>query len=67
MSEHIVPVRVYLAIFASLMVLTVITVWVAFHDYGVWNPVIALAIGAALLGLLSLSLAALMARREPTP
>ena len=47
MSEnHIIPIKVYLAIFSALMVLTVVTVWVAFHDWGVWNPVIALGIAS---------------------
>lgn len=45
MSEHhIVPLRVYFAIFASLMVLTVITVVVAFIDLGSMSDVVAMAI-----------------------
>jgi cytochrome c oxidase subunit 4 len=43
-SEHITPIRVYVFIFLALMALTAVTVWVAFHDYGFWNDVIALAI-----------------------
>jgi cytochrome c oxidase subunit 4 len=44
MPEHIVPVRVYLIVFAALMALTATTVWVAFHDLGRLNVIIALAI-----------------------
>ena len=52
MSGHIVPRRIYYGIFAALMVLTLLTVWIAFQDvdthlWGVHialNPVIALAI-----------------------
>ena len=52
MSAHIVPRRIYYGIFAALMTLTLLTVWVAFQDvdthlWGVHialNPVIALAI-----------------------
>jgi cytochrome c oxidase subunit 4 len=42
--EHIVPVKIYFTIFASLMVLTATTVWAAFHDYGVFNIVVAMSI-----------------------
>ncbi len=44
MSHHVTPIRVYLLIFAALMVLTAITVWVAFQDLGVWNDLVALII-----------------------
>ncbi len=44
MSEHITSVKTYLLVFAALMVLTAVTVWVAFHDYGALNDVVALAI-----------------------
>jgi cytochrome c oxidase subunit 4 len=44
MSMHIVPTRVYYAIFASLMVLTGLTVAVAFVDLKVMNTVVALTI-----------------------
>lgn len=44
MSVHIMPTRVYLAIFAALMVLTALTVWVAFFDLGVYSDVVALVI-----------------------
>lgn len=44
MTEHIVSVRVYVAIFALLMVLTAITVAVAFRDLGPLNDVAALTI-----------------------
>ena len=47
MSHHVTPIRVYLAIFLALMVLTVVTVWVAFQDFGVWNDLVALIIAVS--------------------
>ncbi len=44
MSAHIVPRTTYYAIFAALMVLTAITVWVSAIDLGALNTVVALAI-----------------------
>ncbi|HEV2022108.1 MAG TPA: cytochrome C oxidase subunit IV family protein [Terriglobales bacterium] len=52
MSGHIVSRRIYYGIFAALMMLTLLTVWIAFQDVDThfWglhvalNPVIALAI-----------------------
>ena len=44
MSEHIVPPKVYIGIFLSLMVLTAVTVAAAFVSLGPLNIVIALAI-----------------------
>lgn len=45
MSEHIVPVRIYLAIFVALLVGTALTVVAAFFDFP-WrlNTVVALSI-----------------------
>lgn len=44
MSDHVVPVRTYLLIFAALMVGTFLTVYVARHDFGIWNTPIAMSI-----------------------
>ena len=44
MSEHIVSPKIYAVIFATLMLGTGITVWAAFHNFGSFNIVIALAI-----------------------
>lgn len=44
MSEHIVSIRIYIAIFLTLMVLTAVTVWVAFIDLGAMNNVVAMTI-----------------------
>jgi cytochrome c oxidase subunit 4 len=44
MSVHVVPKKVYSAIFAVLIILTFVTVQVAFHDLGPWNVVVALSI-----------------------
>ena len=43
-EHHIVPVRVYLLIFAALMVGTAVTVAAAFVDLGPMNTVVALGI-----------------------
>jgi cytochrome c oxidase subunit 4 len=44
MSEHVVPTRVYVAVFAALMALTLITVWASGQDFGPFNTVVALMI-----------------------
>lgn len=44
MSEHIVPPKIYVVIFLSLMVGTTLTVWAAFQNFGPFNIVIALGI-----------------------
>ena len=36
--------KAYLAVFATLMALTALTVWAAFQHLGVWNTPVALAI-----------------------
>ena len=44
MSEHITRPPTYLAVFAALIVFTLVTVWVANHDFGVFNTPVALLI-----------------------
>ena len=44
MSEHIVSPKVYIVIFASLMLGTGLTVWAAFQNFHQYNIVIALGI-----------------------
>lgn len=46
-SSHVVPVRLYLAVFLSLMVFTAITVAVAFVDLGPLSNVVMLGIAVA--------------------
>ena len=46
MSEHVVPVKVYVGIFLALLSLTAVTVGVAFINLGSMNTVAALAIAA---------------------
>ena len=43
-ENHIVPVPIYLAVFATLIVLTWVTAYVATVDLGRWNIFVALAI-----------------------
>ena len=43
-AEHIVPPRVYVGVFATLLVMTATTTAVSFVDLGPWNTVAALAI-----------------------
>jgi len=42
--EHVVPIRIYAVIFATLLLLTLVTVDVAFFNFGLMNIYIALAI-----------------------
>jgi cytochrome c oxidase subunit 4 len=54
-SVHVEKVSVYLAIFGALMVLTAVTAWVAFHDYGqALNDIIALSIAVTKASLVVL-------------
>jgi cytochrome c oxidase subunit 4 len=54
MSGHIVPLRIYVLIFAALIALTGVTTWVAFHDLGRWNTIVALAIAVTKMTLVIL-------------
>lgn len=56
-GHHVVPVPIYLGIFAALLVLTGVTVWVAFLDLGSWgflHTPLALAIAGLKAGLVVL-------------
>jgi cytochrome c oxidase subunit IV len=53
-KSHVVPVPVYLAVFAALLVLTFVTVWVAEHDFGRLNTPIALGIAVTKAALVVL-------------
>jgi cytochrome c oxidase subunit 4 len=44
MSEHIVPRKIYFAVFAALIALTATTTAVSFVDLGPWSTVVALGI-----------------------
>jgi cytochrome c oxidase subunit IV len=44
-EPHIVPVKVYVAVFLTLLVMTAITTAVSGIDLGPWNTVVALGIG----------------------
>jgi cytochrome c oxidase subunit 4 len=44
MSSHVVPVKIYVAIFIALLCLTALTTGVAFIDLGAMNTVVALVI-----------------------
>jgi cytochrome c oxidase subunit 4 len=54
MSEHVVPVRIYLTIFLVLLVLTATTTTIAFVDLGPWNTVVALGIAVVKASLVVL-------------
>jgi cytochrome c oxidase subunit IV len=44
MAQHVVPRKVYFAVFATLIVLTATTTAISFLDLGPWNTVVALVI-----------------------
>jgi cytochrome c oxidase subunit IV len=50
-EHHVLPLRIYWAVFFALVIGTVVTVWSATLDLGLWNTPIALAI-AVTKGLL---------------
>jgi len=43
-GSHVVPVKVYLGVFLTLLVMTATTTAVSFVDLGPWSTVVALAI-----------------------
>jgi cytochrome c oxidase subunit IV len=43
-ADHIVPIRIYLAIFAALLIFTTLTYFAAFKDFGLLNTIIAVTI-----------------------
>ncbi len=51
---HIVPVKIYNSVLASLLVLTGITVLVASHDFGIFNLVVALGIATLKAAIVTL-------------
>ena len=44
MAQHVVPPKIYFAVFTALLVLTATTTAISFLDLGPWNTVVALAI-----------------------
>jgi cytochrome c oxidase subunit 4 len=54
MSEHVVPIKVYLAVFAALLLFTATTTAVAFVDLGPFNNLVALGIAGVKAALVVL-------------
>ena len=54
MSGHVVPKKLYILVFAALIVLTGLTTGVAFVNLGKWNTVAALAIAVCKASLVVL-------------
>jgi cytochrome c oxidase subunit 4 len=44
-EHHITPPRVYITIFLTLLVFTALTVGASYVEMGVFNPIVAIAIG----------------------
>jgi len=44
MAQHVVPPKIYFAVFTALIVLTATTTAISFLDLGPWNTVVALGI-----------------------
>ena len=53
-KPHIVPLKVYIKVLISLLVLTAATVWAGQMDFGVFNVVIAMLIATVKAGLVLL-------------
>jgi cytochrome c oxidase subunit 4 len=47
LSDHVVSPKLYIAVFAALLFLTLTTVWAAGQDFGAYNTVVALGIAIA--------------------
>ncbi|MDA0577369.1 MAG: cytochrome C oxidase subunit IV family protein [Verrucomicrobia bacterium] len=54
MNHHIVPLKIYFAIFAALMAGTALTVWAAFQDFGEFNTLVAVVIAVVKAALVVL-------------
>lgn len=54
MPGHVVPKKLYILVFAALIVLTGLTTGVAFINLGKWNTVVALAIAVCKASLVVL-------------
>ena len=57
MSEHAKGhggLGAYIAVFLTLMVLTLLTVWAAYQHLGIWNTPVALAIATAKAAMVAL-------------
>jgi cytochrome c oxidase subunit 4 len=44
LSDHVVSPKLYIAVFAALLLLTLTTVWAAGQDFGAYNTVVAVGI-----------------------
>jgi cytochrome c oxidase subunit IV len=44
-EHHIVPPRIYIIIVSILLFMTATTVWASYIEMGIFNPIVALAIG----------------------
>jgi cytochrome c oxidase subunit 4 len=54
MSGHVVPKKLYLLVFAALIVFTALTTAIAYVNLGKWNTVVALAIAVSKASLVAL-------------
>ena len=54
MSEHLIPQRVYYVVFACLIALTMLTVWLSFQELGPWHAAVGLAIATCKASLVAL-------------
>ncbi len=53
-TEHILPLKTYFGVFAALLVLTAITVWIAGFHFGPFNLIVAMAVAAIKASLVAL-------------
>ena len=53
-KQHILPLRVYIAVAGALLLLTVITVAVSYLNLGSWNVVVAIGIASVKVSLVAL-------------
>ena len=52
-THHIIPLKTLYQVFMALIVLTVVTVWVAQYDFGVMNGFIAIGIASVKAGFVA--------------
>lgn len=53
-KPHVLPLRVYLLVWAGLLILTAVTVGVSYFNFGTWNLIVAMAVATVKASLVAL-------------
>jgi len=53
-THHVLPLRMYIGVWLTLMLLTAVTVWVSFFDFGSFNMIVAMSVATLKATLVAL-------------